>query len=72
MSGKIYDTLDGKGSRDIFSPICCYCAHMMPNPGHHCAAFPERIPDTIWNGENYHVDFYPGDHGILFERRLPK
>lgn len=67
-----YDTLDGGDSRDVFSPICCYCKHMMPVTGHHCAAFPERIPDAIWKGENYHVDPYPGDNGILFERRMPK
>lgn len=71
MSTK-YDTLDGGDSRDFFSPVCWHCVHKTRTMQHTCAAFPARIPDAIWKGENYHVDPYPGDNGILFERRMPK
>ncbi len=63
---------DGGDSRDIFSPICCGCKHAKLAFGHHCAAFPDRIPDAIWKGENDHITPYPGDNGIQFEHRLPK
>lgn len=72
MSKNIYDTLDGEDARDIFSPICCGCAHATLAFGHRCAAFPDRIPDAIWKGENDHTQPYPGDNGIRFERRMPK
>ncbi len=51
----------------MVSPVCDFCKH---ETGHRtCAAFPDQIPDEIWNGENKHAKPYQGDHGIQFESR---
>ena len=52
-----------------YSPICARCANLTDGPGHKCKAYPERIPDVIWNGKNKHVASYTGDHGIRFKAR---
>lgn len=49
------------------SPICRDCRHRIGAGYLACAAFPERIPREIWNGESDHDSAYPGDHGIRFE-----
>ncbi len=33
-----------------------------------CRAFPEGIPDEIAYGDVLHLESYPGDNGIQFER----
>lgn len=33
-----------------------------------CAAFPDRIPDEIAYGDNLHLQPYPGDQGIQYEK----
>ncbi len=33
-----------------------------------CVAFTEGIPDVIVSGENLHTEFFPGDHGIRYEK----
>jgi hypothetical protein len=68
----IYDTLDKDHRHSAFSRICTLCAHRQDIARHTCAAFPDGIPDEIWNGENDHTQPYPGDRGVLFERRKPK
>lgn len=50
------------------SPICTFCGHFKPENWRRCAAFPDSIPDEIWNGVNDHTTPYPGDHGIRFEK----
>ena len=35
---------------------------------YYCDAFPDGIPDVIWNGEHDHTKPYDGDNGVLFEK----
>lgn len=62
----------------IYSPTCLPCKHfhrqneikfdsLKPIHEHKCDAFPDRIPDEIWRGDNDHKKPYTGDHGIQFE-----
>ncbi len=49
-----------------YSPVCTYCKHA--EGFRSCKAFRrERIPLTIWCGDNDHREPYPGDGGIHFE-----
>jgi hypothetical protein len=47
--------------------MCRGCRHRVGYGRFSCAAFPDRIPREIWNGERDHNSPYPGDHGIRFE-----
>ena len=47
------------------SPMCNRCAHHLGAA--RCAAFPERIPNAILDGEHDHREPYLGDRGIRFE-----
>jgi hypothetical protein len=49
------------------SPVCRECRHRIGADHLACAAFPDRIPREIWNGERNHNSPYPGDNGIRFE-----
>jgi hypothetical protein len=49
------------------SPVCRDCRHRIEYDHLSCAAFPDRIPEEIWNGQRNHDAPYPGDHGIQFE-----
>lgn len=49
------------------SDVCWRCKHLRDDAVRACAAFPDRIPDQIWNGWNRHTSPYPGDNGIQFE-----
>ena len=51
----------------LFRP-CTGCVHLISEKNATCAAFPDRIPDAIWNGENQHTEPFPGDHGIQYEQ----
>jgi hypothetical protein len=33
-----------------------------------CAAFPDGIPDEIIDGDDLHIQPFPGDNGIRYER----
>ncbi len=63
--------LDGEGTLLLdFSDVCSACRHWNAGTGPDrktCAAFPDRIPDEIWRGENDHRQSYYGDHGLRFE-----
>lgn len=52
-----------------YSP-CMHCAYFKDDEGAldelKCEAFPDGIPDEIFDGHNLHKELYPGDHGITF------
>ncbi len=50
-------------------PICSACARLRPRddgPGLVCDAFPDGIPDAIYEGGFDHREAFPGDHGVRF------
>jgi hypothetical protein len=51
----------------ITTPQCGVCRHMRKGAGRKCDAFPDGIPQAIWNGSYDHRFPYPGDHGIQLE-----
>jgi len=55
----------------IYSPTCAGCKHFnyIDPRARVCDAFPDGIPEVIWIGKNDHRKPYPGDHGILFEKK---
>ena len=48
-----------------FDSKCILCSHYLLARA--CLAFPQSIPDEIWEARNDHALPYPGDHGIQFE-----
>ena len=50
-------------------PSCIGCRHFYAGVAGEllCVAFPEGIPEEIWEERNDHREPYPGDHGIQFE-----
>ena len=53
--------------KEIKVPICNECKHRMG--GGKCKAFPEGIPNEIFNSFIDHRKPVEGDHGIQFESR---
>ena len=62
-------TIDKDLGRTIFSSVCTFCSRLHEDEERACDAFPEEIPEAIWEGENGHTGPYPGDHGLRFELR---
>ena len=56
-------------------PVCLACEHLRTSIGEHvgtkCAAFPEGIPDDIRRRGAPHDVPRDGDHGIVFQHRVP-
>lgn len=57
---------DSENRYDGSSAVCEPCRHRFGFPRLSCAAFPDRIPEAIWNGKNDHRRPYPGDAGLRF------
>ena len=53
------------------SSPCIWCKHLRGEPIGSCDAYPEGIPDAIYEGENNHTKPYKGDHGIQFQQVGP-
>lgn len=65
------DRLDGPGSRPWRSDTCWNCLHLTVGTKT-CLAFPEGIPDAVWQADRGHREPVPGDRGVQFlERTLP-
>lgn len=56
--------LDGKYTVMTNTP-CIDCVHIITYGK--CKAFPDKIPEEIWEGTVKHTSHYPGDNGIIFE-----
>lgn len=61
--------IDHDHEEPIYSSVCAFCRHLDQRKHRTCPAFPERIPDAIWLGENNHQQAISGDNGVRFERR---
>jgi len=59
-------TLDKSLGISIYSDVCSLCINK--TEGRTCLAFPEGIPDEIWDGKNKHTKPFKGDNGIQFEK----
>ncbi len=46
---------------------CKWCIHY--TGGRACKAFPEKIPDELWSGENLHYEPVDGDNGFRFKKK---
>jgi hypothetical protein len=68
MTELLEGTYVDDGSERYVSPTCDDCARLQSILDRTCPAFPDRIPDEIWEGLLGHTAPYPGDHGIQFER----
>jgi hypothetical protein len=79
MKNKTYRLDDTIMHKSFFSEVCSYCKHLYIKKinlkklyGGYCKAFPngDGIPKEIWEGKNDHRKLFPGDNGIIFEKRI--
>ena len=59
------------GDKDEIKPtLCVHCRRFMgfsPVGKPYCEAFPDGIPDKVWDAKVDHTTPYTGDNGITFE-----
>jgi hypothetical protein len=57
----------------FFVNLCTFCRHrgVTTTAGPTCAAFPDGIPQAVWEMRADHRLPYPGDQGIRFEAADP-
>lgn len=58
-----FDMDDG---RKAYSSVCTFCLFSKCYPVGTCRAFPQGIPDDIWEGRNPHTEAAAGDRGMRF------
>jgi len=56
--------IDGPRNNPLRSDTCERCTHH--RGWRNCAAFPDGIPDALWNAYRGHREPFPGDNGIQF------
>ena len=72
MNRTYFDGIDDRElNRTEVSPFCVFCKLVISPVDRTCKAFPNGIPDEIWEGNFDHRKPYSGDHGILFEAKSP-
>jgi hypothetical protein len=67
-----FDTLDGPDALRPFSKVCSHCKRKFPTVKHTCEAFPDHIPDAIWDGVNPHTLPFSGDNSLQFVPRVAR
>lgn len=65
-----FDLDSSKDKMPAFSEVCSLCKHFDDSKPYarRCAAFKEGIPHAIWLGANKHIQPFPDDNGIRFEK----
>ena len=49
----------------IYENSCANCKWYLTSQS--CLAFPDKIPDEIWEGKNKHKRVFANDHGYKFK-----
>jgi hypothetical protein len=57
---------DKEVNRTVYPKECMFCRHLS-FMDEACKAFPNGIPEDIWEGRVSHKKPYKNDHGIMFE-----
>lgn len=62
---------DSELNETIYSPVCSDCKHLHSLVNKKCSAYPEGIPDVIWNGKDSHTKIRSDqNNSIIYEPRI--